>query len=142
MTLPLARCRSFETLPRTSLLQTSTLPAWDDCFSYAGAVAMQVGKSTILLAYRHLYQHLLRAVQYSKPARYEARDRLRAAFRHSARQDFNSSQVQKTLEFLEGAAKYRGLEHHILKNLMFVSWTRGPRGDMPPVFVSLSSVLL
>ncbi|KAL9536198.1 hypothetical protein SMMN14_00462 [Sphaerulina musiva] len=95
-----------------------------------------VPKSTILLAYRHLYQHLLRAVKYSKPARYIARDRIRAAFRNSSpQQHFQPAEISRTLEFLDNAAKYRGLEHRIVKNCMHVWWSRSPSsGDgMSPV---------
>lgn len=100
-----------------------------------------VPKSTILLAYRHLYQHLLRAVKYSKPARYIARDRIRAAFRnsspHQQQQHFQPAEISRTLEFLDNAAKYRGLEHRIVKNCMHVWWSRSPSsGDgMSPVYV-------
>lgn len=97
-----------------------------------------VPKSAILLAYRHLYQHLLRAVKYSKPARYIARDRIRAAFRNSSpQQHFQPAEISRTLEFLDNAAKYRGLEHRIVKNCMHVWWSRSPSsGDgMSPVYV-------
>lgn len=96
---------------------------------------MEASRQQILLAYRHLYQHLLRAVQYAKPQRYVARDRLRNAFRSSERKQFNAKEIEKTLEFLRGAAASRGMEHRIVKNLMFVWWTRSPMGDMPPMFV-------
>jgi len=76
----------------------------------------------ILLAYRHLYKHLLRAVQYSKPARFTARDRMRDAFRKSPRETFDAASVARTVEFFDGAAKARGLEHRIVKNLMHVWW--------------------
>lgn len=100
-----------------------------------------VPKSTILLAYRHLYQHLLRAVKYSKPARYIARDRIRAAFRNSSpQQHFQPAEISRTLEFLDNAAKYRGLEHRIVKNCMHVWWSRSPSsGDgMSPVYVHVT----
>lgn len=104
-----------------------------------------VPKSTILLAYRHLYQHLLRAVKYSKPARYIARDRIRAAFRNSSpQQHFQPAEISRTLEFLDNAAKYRGLEHRIVKNCMHVWWSRSPSsGDgMSPVYVHVTLLLL
>ncbi|CAK1355244.1 hypothetical protein CB0940_01011 [Cercospora beticola] len=94
---------------------------------------MEASRQQILLAYRHLYQHLLRAVQYAKPQRYVARDRLRNAFRSSEREQFNAKEIERTLEFLRGAAASRGMEHRIVKNLMFVWWTRSPMGDMPPM---------
>ena len=74
------------------------------------------------LAYRHLYQHLLRAVQYSTRARYTARDRLRQTFRKGNQADFDQTKMDKTLEFLHGAATVRGLEHKIVKTLLFAWW--------------------
>ncbi|EME87612.1 uncharacterized protein MYCFIDRAFT_28278 [Pseudocercospora fijiensis CIRAD86] len=76
----------------------------------------------IRLAYRHLYQGLLRAVNYSKPARYVVRDRLRAGFEEQSGNSFEPTRIANTLEFLNGAAKTRGLEHKILKNLVRVYW--------------------
>lgn len=92
-------------------------------------------KKLILLSYRHLYQHLLRAVQYAKPARYVARDRLRVAFRNpssSSTSDnaYHPERVARTLEFLDGAARTKGLEHKILKNLMHVWWERERLGGL------------
>ena len=78
--------------------------------------------SEVLLAYRHLYKHLLRAVQYSKPARFVARDRMRRCFQKSTKDDYDPTRVARTLEFLDTAAKSRGLEHKIVKNLMHVWW--------------------
>ena len=83
---------------------------------------MGASHSEIILAYRHLYKHLLRAVQYSKPARFVARDRMRRYFRKSTEDDYDASRVARTLEFLDAAAKARGLEHKITKNLMHVWW--------------------
>lgn len=85
---------------------------------------MSPTRSEIVLAYRHLYQHLLRAVQYSKPARYTARDHLRNAFRNSSTDSFDPQKIATTLGFLDNAAKFRGLEHRIVKNLMHVWWER------------------
>lgn len=78
----------------------------------------------IVLAYRHLYQHLLRAVQYSKPARYIVRDQLRNAFRRPAPEQYDKAVICNTLLFLDNAAKSRGPEHIILKNLVHVQWGR------------------
>jgi len=81
----------------------------------------------IVLAYRHLYKTLLRAVQYSKPARYAARDRLRQNFRAEPPNTFDADRIAKTLEFLDGAAKSKGLEHKIVKNLLHVWASHGRR---------------
>lgn len=81
-----------------------------------------LSKSEIRLAYRQMYKHLLRAVQYSKPARFLVKDRVRKAFRNSGPESYDATRFARTLEFLDGAAKVRGLEHRILKNLMHVWW--------------------
>lgn len=88
------------------------------------AATMTPSPTETIHAYRHLYQHLLRAVQYSKPARYTARDRLRTAFRTSRPEEFDARKISRTLEFLDGAARVRGLEHKVVKNLMHVWFER------------------
>jgi hypothetical protein len=97
----------------------------------------------VIHAYRHLYRQSLRAVQFSKPARYTLRDRLRLAFRKGSAHDFEPQKVQNTLEFLECATRENGLEHRIIKNLLFVWWTQEkggrakPRGRIPQVSSSM-----
>ncbi|KAF1356945.1 hypothetical protein BDV97DRAFT_22526 [Delphinella strobiligena] len=83
-------------------------------------------RDEMIQAYRLLYRHCLRAVQYSKPARYIARDRLRHAFRSNSPSAFDPASVQKTLEFLDGAARVKGLEHRIVKNILHV-WLKRSR---------------
>ena len=87
------------------------------------------GPREVVTAYRNLYRHALRAVQYSKPARYTARKRLRDAFRNNAASNFDAQKIDRTLEFLDGAARVKGLEHKIIKNLLYV-W--GVRKQAPP----------
>ncbi|KAK5167992.1 uncharacterized protein LTR77_006559 [Saxophila tyrrhenica] len=82
-------------------------------------------KQEVTHAYRHLLRAGLHAVQYSKPARYVIRDRLRYAFRHHPPGHFNAARVNRTLEFLEGAAGSKGLEHRVVKALVHVWWERG-----------------
>ncbi|KAI0843470.1 DUF1763-domain-containing protein [Hypoxylon sp. FL0890] len=77
----------------------------------------------VIHAYRHLYRGLLHAVQFSKPARYIARDQLRRAFREE-RAKFDPRSTIRTLRFLEAAARTRGLEHSILKNLLLTAYYR------------------
>lgn len=77
----------------------------------------------VLHAYRHLYRHGLRAVQFAKPARYILRDRLRVAFREKNGQ-LDQAAISKTIQFLEAAQRSRGLEHKVLKNLLFVAFHR------------------
>jgi len=84
-----------------------------------------------MLAYRHLFKHTLRAVQYSKPARFVVQDRMRNAFRGSPPETFDASRIERTLQFLDGATKSKGLEHKVLKNLMFVWWEQKKLRRMP-----------
>ncbi|ORY64390.1 uncharacterized protein BCR38DRAFT_485548 [Pseudomassariella vexata] len=79
--------------------------------------------SQTIHAYRHLYRGLLHAVQFSKPARYVARDQLRKAFREK-NAVLDPRGVGRTLRFLDAAAKARGLEHAVLKNLLTVAFWR------------------
>ncbi|KAF3044083.1 hypothetical protein E8E12_009178 [Didymella heteroderae] len=81
-----------------------------------------MSKRAILHAYRHVLRHSLRAIQFSKPARYTMRDRLRWAFRKGTASDFDQQKIANTLEFLQYATKQNGLEHKILKNLLLVWW--------------------
>ncbi len=83
---------------------------------------MTASKQDIIKAYRNLYRTGLRAVQYSAPARYTLRDRLRRAFRASPASDFDQQRILNTLEFLDGAAKTTGIEHHIVRSLLMVWW--------------------
>ena len=91
----------------------------------AGVIKQQMtttSRPEIILAYRHIYKSLLRAVQYSKPARFVVKDRVRDAFRKSQPDAYDSARIARTLEFLDGATRAKGLEHRILKNLMHVWW--------------------
>ncbi|OQO11992.1 hypothetical protein B0A48_02631 [Cryoendolithus antarcticus] len=89
--------------------------------------------TTILHAYRSLLRASLRAVHYSKPARYVALDRLRSAFRTNDASAYDALTLGRTLEFLGGAANVRGLEHKIVRNLMHVLHERKklPRINTP-----------
>jgi hypothetical protein len=88
--------------------------------------------SEVSHAYRHLLRHSLRAIQFSKPARFTLRDRLRLAFRKGSATDFEPPKIENTLEFLRYATRENGLEHKILKNLLFVWWVqdKGGRGKI------------
>jgi hypothetical protein len=87
-----------------------------------------MANEAVIHAYRHLYRHSLRAVQFSKPARYTLRDRLRLAFRKGNAAEFEPKRVENTLEFLQNATRENGLEHKIVKNLLFVWWTQEKGG--------------
>jgi hypothetical protein len=76
----------------------------------------------IIHAYRNLYRGLLHAVQYSKPARYVARDQLRKAFRTEEPSSFNQEKIDRTVKFLGFAARETGLEHRIVRNLLHTAY--------------------
>lgn len=77
----------------------------------------------VLHAYRHLYRGLLHAVQFSKPARYTARNQLRRAFLENGAK-YDPRGIARTIRFLEAATRERGLEHLVLKNLLTIAWHR------------------
>lgn len=79
-----------------------------------------MARQEIVRAYRHLLRQSLHAIHFSKPARYTLRDRLRLAFRKGNATEFNPQKIDNTLEFLRYATVENGLEHKILKNLLFV----------------------
>jgi hypothetical protein len=78
----------------------------------------------ILSAYRQLYRGLIHAVQFSKPARFTARDQLRDAFRKEDPSTFNRQKIDNTVEFLKLATNEAGLEHRIVKNLLRTNYER------------------
>jgi hypothetical protein len=84
----------------------------------------------VIHAYRALYRGLLQAVQYSAPARYVARDQLRAAFRERGAV-FNAPGIARTLEFLGYAARDNGLEHRVLRNLLRTRYERVEMAKRP-----------
>ena len=95
---------------------------------------MAVSNKAIIHAYRDLYRHGLRAVQYTVPQRYIIRDRLRRAFRESSPSDFEQPRIDNTIELFKAAAKDTGIEHRLIKNLCHVwheeprQWASRPRG--------------
>ncbi|KAI5809013.1 hypothetical protein DFH27DRAFT_542128 [Peziza echinospora] len=76
----------------------------------------------IIHAYRALFRASLVAVQYSKPARYAVRDKLRTAFRSRKPEDFNQERIDNTLHFLKAAGERVGMEHRIVRNLCMVHY--------------------
>ena len=92
--------------------------------------------TTLLHAYRHLLRAALRAVQFSKPARYVVRDQIREGFELSGTTTkvlapYDPERVRRTIWFLKAASQEAGLESRILKSLVRVAWERkvgtGPR---------------
>ncbi|KAG0131701.1 hypothetical protein HOY82DRAFT_484864 [Tuber indicum] len=78
--------------------------------------------TTIIHSYRALYKAGLAAVQYSSPARYSIREKLRKAFRSSNPNRFSQQRVDNTVRFLRTAARRKGMEHCIVKNLCKVAY--------------------
>ena len=83
---------------------------------------MTVDKYKIVLAYRQLYRSGLHAVRYSTPERYTLKRSLDEAFRNGTHADFDAQRIGNTILFLQHAAKEKGMEHRILKNLLIVRW--------------------
>ena len=77
-------------------------------------------KEAMILSYRQLYRQALRAIQYSSPARQIVQKRIQHMYRTGVATDYNEHKIRNTIEFLHGAAKTKGLEHHILKRLVYV----------------------
>ena len=73
----------------------------------------------VIHAYRHLLRTSLQAIRYAKPARFTLQSHLRSSFRNPT-SAFDSQQISQTLEFLNNAAKYKGLEDKIVRNLLHV----------------------
>ncbi|KAJ4197585.1 hypothetical protein NW767_001171 [Fusarium falciforme] len=89
-------------------------------------------RRNVVHAYRRLYRCLLQAVQYTIPARFVVRDQLRAAFRDpDMRYDENA--IKRTIWFLEAAAREKGMEHKILKNLVKVQLGRAYHSSWQPM---------
>ena len=82
-----------------------------------------MSNTEIIHAYRKLLRAGLRAVQFSKPARYGLTAQLRTAFRERGA-PFQPEAIRRTVWFLNAAAQERGLEHRIVKNLVAVAWLR------------------
>lgn len=93
----------------------------------------------VIHAYRHLYQHALRAVQYSTPARHTIRDRLRRAFRKSHAADFDPSRIRNTLQFLKGASNSTCLEHRVLRTLLHTWWWQDVHTASPERIAKMTS---
>ena len=81
-------------------------------------------------AYRHLLRGTMAAVSHAYPARIIARDALRTAFRDRGAAPLEAERVKRTLWFLTAAAKERGLEHQVVKNMVAVRRGRVPRPEL------------
>jgi hypothetical protein len=83
---------------------------------------MSATRAEIRLAYRKLYQNALRAVKYTSPDKLIVREKLRHAFRESPAESFDAARIARTVEFLDNAARMKGLETKIVKNLIHIAW--------------------
>ncbi|KAF3156152.1 hypothetical protein TWF225_009935 [Orbilia oligospora] len=99
-------------------------------------------RQAVIHAYRNLLRAGLRAVQYSSPARYGLRSKLRHAFSDETApilqpsaggapartqrfpKTFSQTRIDNTIRFLNTAATRLGMEHTIVKHLCFVEWRR------------------
>jgi hypothetical protein len=79
-------------------------------------------RKQLVRAYRSLYRSALRGVLHASPARYQIRDTMRAAFSPESADTFDARRVKNTVEFLQRAAEYNGIEHKVLKNLVHVRY--------------------
>ncbi|KEQ99339.1 hypothetical protein AUEXF2481DRAFT_35242, partial [Aureobasidium subglaciale EXF-2481] len=73
----------------------------------------------IIHAYRRLLRTSLQAIRYAKPARFTLQSHLRDSFRNP-KAAFNDQEITQTLEFLSNAAKYKGVEEKVVRNLIHV----------------------
>lgn len=85
----------------------------------------------LIHAYRHLLRSSLRAVQFSKPARFTVEQRVREAFEKGAPESYDAEAIRRTVWFLKAAAEERGLEHKIVKNLVRVANERVRGANKP-----------
>lgn len=79
---------------------------------------MVASSQEIVRSYRQLYRRGLHAVKYAAPGRYTLKILLENEYRTGNAADFDAQKINNTLTFLEGAAKDKGLEHKIVKNLL------------------------
>lgn len=79
-------------------------------------------KVAVLRAYRDLYRRVLEAVAHSQPASTVARDLLRTTFRASPKEDFDPQRISRTGYFLHKAATQSGMEHRIVRNLLYCKY--------------------
>lgn len=78
-------------------------------------------KIDIIHAYRHLYRAGLKAVCYAQPASTDIRNLLRRSFR-APNATFEDRPIKRTIWFLKNAAKSTGIEHKVVRNILFVSY--------------------
>jgi len=83
---------------------------------------MRASTQEVVRSYRGLYRQGLHAVQYATPSRYTLKTLIENSYRAGVAADFNAQAIENTRTFLQCAAKEKGLEHRILKNLLHTWW--------------------
>ena len=74
----------------------------------------------IIGSYRTILRQGIHAIQNATPARYTLKSRVSKAFRTGDARDYDAKKIENTLHFLRKAAEESGLEHRVLKNVLFV----------------------
>lgn len=100
--------------------------------SLAHQAQQTMSTEELIHAYRKLFRAGLRAVKFSKPARFVVRDQLRAAFREGNAKDFDPDRVKRTVWFLTLAGEGSRLEHKIVQNLVRTQYTRQTMATSKP----------
>ena len=62
------------------------------------------------------------------------------AFREGSTKDYNAERAKNTVLFLSNAAKSRGLEHKIVKNLIHVWYWEGQHRALPKEYVTFGFI--
>jgi hypothetical protein len=94
----------------------------------------------IVSAYRNLYKAGLKAVRHAQPARFTLRRILTRAFREEPASSFDEHRVRNTIAFLGDAAKYTGVEHKVVKNVLMIRYWRD-RESFPTSLYVYSALL-
>ncbi|KAI9258085.1 hypothetical protein BDA99DRAFT_515186 [Phascolomyces articulosus] len=87
---------------------------------------------------KHDYRALLKAgyaaVQYERHHKLQIHQRIRHRFEHPPSPVVNDTQINNTIEFLNTAAKRRGLEHDIVRNICSLDRYRAQYDIRPPLY--------
>ena len=65
----------------------------------------------------------MKAVKYSVPAKYSVRDKIRLGFLEKTG-SVSQETVDNTVLFLETAAKRKGMEHKLVRNVCLHDWSK------------------
>ena len=90
----------------------------------SASLASTPSKLDVIHAYRHILRCSFSAVHRSPRAVVTVRRQVRAAFRDTPAEEFDAEVVKRTGWFLKAAAKTKGVEHRVVKNLVRVAEER------------------